>query len=367
MRSPRAKSRGSAQRGLGAIPGSARLGASTGLGSCPRRWARGSCGARSGAAAPCPAAAVLEPGAGAGLGAGAIYVLRGSAGANALQSGTVRPSVVPRAQRKVLGSAAGRGAGERLPARPRCAGCDDWAAAQTLMSSHFLCAPARGLPLPGYKVGALLHPQTQARSLQQEAAAAQVRGQSTRAAALAPAGPEGGERNTGARPCPAPCHCLEHPEPVSELQHPATLCGSCWIALTHGAAIGVPTGGPHTKGGAPCPPHARPCRTAPVQDQAPGRAGGGSRELRAPLHSETLLGALWPQKGSAVSRHPPLPRQDPLPLPGLPGGAPSSSPHGCAPPHPNATPMPPSLGPGGVAHGRAPTNLRLASLLPDLS
>lgn len=35
-----------------------------------------------------------------------------------LQSGTVRFSVVPRAQRKVLGSAAGHGAGERLPARP---------------------------------------------------------------------------------------------------------------------------------------------------------------------------------------------------------------------------------------------------------
>lgn len=90
-----------------------------------------------------------------------------------------------------LGTGPGRGF-------QRGAGCDDGAAAQTLMSSHFLCAPARGLPLPGYKVGAPLHPETQARSLQQEAAAAQVRGPSARAAALAPAGPEGGrEKHRG--------------------------------------------------------------------------------------------------------------------------------------------------------------------------
>lgn len=53
----------------------------------------------------------------------AIYALPGRPHAGqrvpgALQSGTVRSSVVPRAQRKVLGSAAGHGAGERLPARP---------------------------------------------------------------------------------------------------------------------------------------------------------------------------------------------------------------------------------------------------------
>lgn len=53
----------------------------------------------------------------------AIYALPGRPHAGqrvpgALQSGTVRSSVVPGAQRKVLGSAAGHGAGERLPARP---------------------------------------------------------------------------------------------------------------------------------------------------------------------------------------------------------------------------------------------------------
>jgi len=79
--------------------------------------------------APSPAAAAPEPGAGAvgrgGLRAGwGLYMpgrgghAWGSGGHRALRSGTVRSSVVPRAQSKVLGSAAGHGAGERLPARP---------------------------------------------------------------------------------------------------------------------------------------------------------------------------------------------------------------------------------------------------------
>lgn len=84
----------------------------------------------------------------------------------------------------------GTGPGRGFQLAQRFAGCDDWAGAQTLMSWQFLCAPARGLPLPGYKVGASLRPETQARSLQQEPAAAQVRGHSHRAAA----GPEAGRR-----------------------------------------------------------------------------------------------------------------------------------------------------------------------------
>lgn len=190
-----------------------------------------------------------------------------------------------------LGTGPGRGF-------QRCAGCDDGAAAQTLMSSHFLCAPARGLPLPGYKVGAPLHPETQARSLQQEAAAAQVRGPSARAAALAPAGPEGGrEKHRGSS---VPSHCLERPEPITELRHPTALCGGCWITLSHGL------------GSSGCP-----------------------REVH------TRRGV-----------HPACPMHTRV-------GQPRCS--------INATPTPPSLGPGGVSHGRAPTNLRLVSLPPDLS
>lgn len=160
-----------------------------------------------------------------------------------------------------LGTGPGRGF-------QRCAGCDDGAAAQTLMSSHFLCAPARGLPLPGYKVGAPLHPETQARSLQQEAAAAQVRGPSARAAALAPAGPEGGREKHRGWSVPSTVPLLGAPRAHHRAPAPhRPLRGLLDNPKPRFRVIGVPPGGPHTKGGASCLLHAHPCGTAPVQDQ----------------------------------------------------------------------------------------------------
>ena len=41
----------------------------------------------------------------------------------------------------------GTGPGRGFQLAQRFAGCDDWAAAQTLMSWQFLCAPARGSAL----------------------------------------------------------------------------------------------------------------------------------------------------------------------------------------------------------------------------
>lgn len=77
-------------------------------------------------------------------------------------------------------------------------------------------------------------------------------------------------------------------------------------------------------------------------------------------------GLSWAQKGSMVSATSCCPGRTCCLCPACLGNPQLLAPC-CDPPHPNATPMPPSLGPGGVSHGRAPTNLRLVSLPPDLS
>lgn len=186
----------------------------------PERWGWEPClvpwaglGGSHRAGVPCPAAAaVLEPGAG-GL-QGYMCSVRGC-GVGVWQSGAVRSSVVPLDKGKCWVQRLGTGPGRGFQLAQSFAGCDDWAAAQTLMSWHFHCVPACALPLPGYKVGAPLHPETQACSLQQEAAAAQVRGESPRAVALAPASPKGGRGKRGFLAVPTLCPpFLEHPEPA---------------------------------------------------------------------------------------------------------------------------------------------------------
>lgn len=80
----------------------------------------------------CPAGAAARGAAGAGRAAkwhGQVFLLcRGHKGKCWVQR---------------LGTGPGRG----FQLAQRFAGCDDWAAAQTLMSWQFLCAPARGSAL----------------------------------------------------------------------------------------------------------------------------------------------------------------------------------------------------------------------------
>lgn len=178
--------------------------------------------------------------------------------------------------------------------------------------------------MPGYKVGASLRPETQARSLQQEAAAAQVRGQSPRAPGCSRT--RGGERETQGLSCDHCCghHIWEHPG----AQYLAALCPPAAAGDTHlwghwqdahwrascklGCLLSIPS---HA---APVPswgPRRTLCGMAPAPGAASGPSPAGeSREWLGisvwgcpghPCSGETMLRALLTTKGECEHPGPP--------------------------------------------------------------